>query len=35
LIADAGILELPNVPLHAKQLLPEYSGIYYVLDWFN
>ncbi|MGB3206984.1 MAG: GIY-YIG nuclease family protein, partial [Crinalium sp.] len=35
MIADAGILELPNVPLQAKQLLPEYSGIYYVLDETN
>jgi hypothetical protein len=32
LIADAVILALPNVPLRSKQLLPEYSGIYYVLD---
>ncbi|WP_206755809.1 MULTISPECIES: GIY-YIG nuclease family protein [Cyanophyceae] len=32
LIADAVILELPKVTLQAKQLLPEYSGIYYVLD---
>jgi excinuclease UvrABC nuclease subunit len=32
LIADAAILELPKIPLQAKELLPEYSGIYYVLD---
>jgi predicted GIY-YIG superfamily endonuclease len=35
LIADAAILELSKVPLQAKQLLPEYSGIYYVLDETN
>lgn len=35
LIADALILELPKVTLQAKQLLPEYSGIYYVLDESN
>lgn len=32
MIADLAILTLPKVPLSAKQLLPEYSGIYYVLD---
>jgi hypothetical protein len=32
LIADIAILELPKVSLQAKELLPEYSGIYYVLD---
>jgi predicted GIY-YIG superfamily endonuclease len=35
LIADAAILELPKVSLQAKELLPEYSGIYYVLDEIN
>jgi len=35
LIADAVILQLPKITLHAKQLLPEYSGIYYVLDESN
>lgn len=33
--ADAAILELPKIPLQAKELLPEYSGIYYVLDEAN
>ncbi|NJK27351.1 MAG: excinuclease ABC subunit C [Coleofasciculaceae cyanobacterium SM2_3_26] len=32
MIADAEILQLPKVALRAKQLLPEHSGIYYVLD---
>ena len=32
LIADSVILNLPKIALQAKQLLPEYSGIYYVLD---
>lgn len=31
-IADPVILQLSKVPLQAKQLLPGYSGIYYVLD---
>jgi hypothetical protein len=35
LIADAVILQLPKMTLQAKQLLPEYSGIYYVLDESN
>lgn len=35
MIADTAILELPKVSLQAKQLLPEYSGIYYVLDETN
>jgi predicted GIY-YIG superfamily endonuclease len=35
LIADAAILELAKVSLQAKELLPEYSGIYYVLDETN
>ncbi len=35
MIADAVILQLPKITLHAKQLLPEYSGIYYVLDESN
>lgn len=34
-IADPVILQLSKVPLQAKQLLPEYSGIYYVLDETN
>jgi hypothetical protein len=32
LIADTAILELSNISLKTKELLPEYSGIYYVLD---
>jgi predicted GIY-YIG superfamily endonuclease len=35
LIADLYILRLDKVVLEAKQLLPEYSGIYYVLDQTN
>jgi predicted GIY-YIG superfamily endonuclease len=35
LIADTAILTLPKVVLQAKQILPEYSGIYYVLDETN
>ena len=35
MIADAAILQLPKVSLQAKQLLPEYSGIYYLLDETN
>ncbi len=35
MIADAVILQLPKMTLQAKQLLPEYSGIYYVLDESN
>ena len=35
MIADAIILALPKVSFLAKQLLPEYSGIYYVLDETN
>jgi hypothetical protein len=35
LIADAVILQLPKITLQAKQLLPEYSGIYYVVDESN
>ncbi len=35
MIADAVILTLPKVFLQAKQILPDYSGIYYVLDENN
>lgn len=35
MIADLNILALPKVVLQAKQILPEYSGIYYVLDEAN
>jgi excinuclease UvrABC nuclease subunit len=35
LIADTAILTLPKVVLQAKQILPEYSGIYYVIDETN
>ncbi|BAU63295.1 Excinuclease ABC C subunit domain protein [Stanieria sp. NIES-3757] len=35
MIADSAILQLPQVSLHTKELLPEYSGIYYVLDEKN
>lgn len=35
MIADVVILQLPKVSLQAKELLPEYSGIYYVLDETN
>lgn len=35
MIADLYILRLDKVVLEAKQLLPEYSGIYYVLDQTN
>jgi predicted GIY-YIG superfamily endonuclease len=35
LIADLDILNLNKVVLQAKQILPEYSGIYYVLDETN
>jgi predicted GIY-YIG superfamily endonuclease len=35
LIADLDILALPKVALQVKQILPEYSGIYYVLDETN
>lgn len=35
MIADVDILILPKVVLQAKQILPEYSGIYYVLDETN
>ncbi|MCL1463474.1 GIY-YIG nuclease family protein [Argonema galeatum] len=35
MIADALILALPKVSFQAKQLLPEYSGIYYILDETN
>ena len=34
-LADTSILNLPKVALEVKQLLPEYSGIYYVLDEVN
>ena len=30
--ADCDLLQLPHVPLQTKDLLPEFSGIYYVLD---
>ncbi|GAB4525998.1 MAG: hypothetical protein Tsb0014_05880 [Pleurocapsa sp.] len=32
MIADANILNLPKISLEFKELLPENSGIYYVLD---
>ncbi|MBW4534081.1 MAG: hypothetical protein KME09_09090 [Pleurocapsa minor HA4230-MV1] len=32
MIADSKILHLPKVSLETKELLPEYSGIYYVVD---
>jgi ribosomal protein S8 len=32
LLADSEILHLPKVSLETKELLPEYSGIYYVVD---
>jgi hypothetical protein len=32
LLADSQILNLPKVSLETKELLPEYSGIYYVID---
>jgi excinuclease UvrABC nuclease subunit len=32
LLADSKILYLPKVSLETKELLPEYSGIYYVVD---
>lgn len=35
MIADEIILGLPKVSLKTKELLPEYSGIYYVLDQNN
>jgi excinuclease UvrABC nuclease subunit len=35
LIADLDILNLNKVVLQAKQILPEYSGIYYILDQTN
>jgi hypothetical protein len=35
LLADAFILTLPRVSLRFKDLLPEYSGVYYVLDETN
>ncbi len=35
LMNDLAILNLAKVPLQNKQLLPEYSGIYYVLDEHN
>ncbi|WP_036478240.1 GIY-YIG nuclease family protein [Myxosarcina sp. GI1] len=34
-IADSAILQLPKVDLSLRQLLPEYSGIYYVIDENN
>ncbi|MDJ0687366.1 MAG: hypothetical protein QNJ41_02545 [Xenococcaceae cyanobacterium MO_188.B32] len=34
-IADTNILNLPKVALEVKQLLPECSGIYYVVDEVN
>jgi predicted GIY-YIG superfamily endonuclease len=35
LIADLDILRLDEAVLQAKEILPEYSGIYYVLDQTN
>ena len=35
LIADVDILTLAKVVLQARQMLPEYSGIYYVIDETN
>lgn len=35
MIADVDILTLDKVVLQAKQILPEYSGIYYVVDENN
>ncbi|WP_319423007.1 GIY-YIG nuclease family protein [Pleurocapsa sp. FMAR1] len=32
MLADSKILNLPKVSLETKELLPEYSGIYYVVD---
>lgn len=32
MLADSKILHLPKVSLETKELLPEYSGIYYVVD---
>ena len=32
MLADSEILSLPKVSLETKELLPEYSGIYYVVD---
>ena len=32
MLADLEILNLPKVSLETKELLPEYSGIYYVVD---
>ncbi|MGL5832473.1 MAG: GIY-YIG nuclease family protein [Waterburya sp.] len=32
MLADSEILHLPKVSLETKELLPEYSGIYYVVD---
>ena len=32
MLADSKILNLPKVSLETKDLLPEYSGIYYVVD---
>ncbi|MDJ1177279.1 hypothetical protein PJF56_00210 [Roseofilum sp. BLCC_M91] len=29
---DRHLLQLPHIPLQTKELLPESSGIYYVLD---
>lgn len=34
-LADTAILQLPKVDLSLRQLLPEYSGIYYVIDENN
>ncbi|ANV89324.1 GIY-YIG nuclease family protein [Picosynechococcus sp. PCC 8807] len=35
MLADEKILRLPKVSLKTKELLPEYSGIYYVVDQDN
>ena len=35
LLADSKILNLPKISLETKELLPEYSGIYYVIDENN
>ena len=35
MLADSHILNLSKVSLETKELLPEYSGIYYVIDENN
>ncbi len=35
MLADIQILSLPKVSLETKEMLPEYSGIYYVIDESN